>query len=240
MNGWYVNRDDKKYGPYSSTQLVEMAKKGQVLPLDWVARGESGQWMPASQVKGLFAAPTQETSVPPPLPVAGPPALSDDAFAFEDRPVSRDEKASNRASRRKRTTTQLNKVILSAIAVGVLLVIVAVIYFTTRDGSNNTTVAGTQAGTAGKGQPKGATKSRPANRTGKDAEVLAELIAKKGEPDESHTFPNAPYLEVHVWKAGNDKYDTAMINYAGGFTNLKTNISRRQVEFEIDFCRKVR
>jgi len=61
MSGWYVKRNDQKYGPYSSTQLVEMAKKGQVLSLDWVSRGEDGQWMPASQVKGLFAAP-------PPLP----------------------------------------------------------------------------------------------------------------------------------------------------------------------------
>src|SRR5947209_12774091 len=76
-DGWYVKRNDQKYGPYSSTQLVEMAKKGQVLPLDWVARGEAGQWMPASQVKGLFAAPTQTTAAPPALPVAAPsPALA--------------------------------------------------------------------------------------------------------------------------------------------------------------------
>lgn len=68
MNGWYVQRNEQKYGPYSSTQLVEMAQKGQVLPLDWVAQGEGGKWMPASQVKGLFPAPA--TVVPPLMPAA--------------------------------------------------------------------------------------------------------------------------------------------------------------------------
>ncbi|MBX9679647.1 MAG: DUF4339 domain-containing protein [Gemmataceae bacterium] len=73
MSGWYVKRDDKKYGPYSSTQLVEMAKQGQVLPLDWVAGGEAGQWMPASQVKGQFGPSPQGTIAPPSLPVGASP-----------------------------------------------------------------------------------------------------------------------------------------------------------------------
>lgn len=72
MSGWYVKRNEQRYGPYSSTQLVEMAKKGQVLPIDWVVQGEGGKWMPASQVKGLFAALPQATAVPPPLPAAAP------------------------------------------------------------------------------------------------------------------------------------------------------------------------
>jgi uncharacterized protein DUF4339 len=68
-DGWFIKRNDQKHGPYSSTQLVEMAKKGQVLPLDWVVRGEKGQWMPASQIKGLFASP-EAAAAPPSLPPA--------------------------------------------------------------------------------------------------------------------------------------------------------------------------
>lgn len=70
---WFIKRDDKKTGPYSSTQLVEMAKKGQVLPIDWVAKGEDEKWRPASQMKGLFAAP--EAVAPPPLPAAIAPPM---------------------------------------------------------------------------------------------------------------------------------------------------------------------
>ncbi len=81
MNGWYIKRNDQKHGPYTSTQLVEMAKKGQVLPLDWVARGDSEQWMPASQVKGLFAtlaavAPSVTITAPPSLPISTPAVLA--------------------------------------------------------------------------------------------------------------------------------------------------------------------
>jgi len=76
MSGWYVKRGNQKYGPYSSTQLVEMAKKGQVLPIDWVAR-EEGRWMPASQMKDLFAAPPAAAARPPLRPAsATPPASS--------------------------------------------------------------------------------------------------------------------------------------------------------------------
>ncbi len=72
MSGWYVKRNDQKYGPYTSTQLVEMAKKGQVLPVDWVAQGDGEKWMPASQVKGLFAATPQVATTPATLPTAAP------------------------------------------------------------------------------------------------------------------------------------------------------------------------
>ncbi len=69
-DGWYIKRNEQRYGPFTSTQLVEMAKKGQVLPLDWASRGDGGQWMPASQVKGLFAAPAATAPPPPPATIA--------------------------------------------------------------------------------------------------------------------------------------------------------------------------
>ena len=76
---WFVMRDDKKYGPYPSAQLEQMASTGGVLPFDMV-QADGGKWMPASQIKGLFpAAPPKSVPPPgpPPLPDEGPPPLPD-------------------------------------------------------------------------------------------------------------------------------------------------------------------
>jgi hypothetical protein len=109
VNGWYVKRDGQKYGPYTSTQLVEMARKGQVLPVDWVARGDNDNWIPATQVKGLF--PAQATTAPPPLPVG-------DAQPDEE---------TNRPIRRRATPASQLPLLLVAAGGGCLVLVVVVV-----------------------------------------------------------------------------------------------------------------
>ncbi len=165
MSGWYVKRNDQKYGPYTSTRLVEMAKKGQVLPIDWVAKDDSDQWMPASQVKGLFAASPQETVAA--APVADPSPAPADAFAFDAGSASDIEGTAGtsgfRAKRKARSSPiRLSKPILAAIAGCVLFVIVAVVYFATRGPSkpDGTSSAGNVANGGDREMKERTTKSR--------------------------------------------------------------------------------
>ncbi|MFO0928797.1 MAG: GYF domain-containing protein [Gemmataceae bacterium] len=81
--GWYVARNKKKTGPYTTAQLRQMAADGELAPGDMVLREGQTQWTKASTVHGLFpeAAATPHAPPPPPPPPraasrqAGPPWL---------------------------------------------------------------------------------------------------------------------------------------------------------------------
>ena len=66
---WYVARNRKKDGPYSTAQLRQMAAEGQLLPADMVLEDGTAQWVPAAQVEAIFPA-AGITPAPPPLPAA--------------------------------------------------------------------------------------------------------------------------------------------------------------------------
>ncbi len=73
---WYVQHGGKQYGPMPSANLKKLATEGKITPVTQVRSGESGTWVPASKVQGLFAAPkaqppgtsSQRVVVPPPAP----------------------------------------------------------------------------------------------------------------------------------------------------------------------------
>lgn len=144
-DGWFIKRDAQKYGPYSSTQMVEMAKMGQVLPIDQVARGENGQWTPATQIKGLFAVPTQGSATQPQAPVARPSPPPADASAFA---VESDEMATGSAGLRKQRATRLSKPLLAAIAGGllvvILLVVVVIVFVSAKPTKDQSATVGTK------------------------------------------------------------------------------------------------
>lgn len=89
-DGWFIQRDGQKLGPYSSAQLKQMTTTGQLLPVDLVSKGEAGCWVPSSQIKGLFAAPVKQPpplNAPPPLVTGAlPPPLPDSPFEFGSGP----------------------------------------------------------------------------------------------------------------------------------------------------------
>lgn len=133
--------------------------------------------------------------------------------------------------------------VLAGAGGGLLVLILCVgglLYAVARDKSGTNHTSNGASGTGDRQAKDRTTISRSGARQGKGADVFNEWVAERGEPDETHTFPNASYLEVYVWKKGGDKYDCGMINYAGGFGNMKTNVGRRSVEYEIEAFRKVR
>lgn len=64
---WFIVRDDKKYGPYSTAQMKEFATSGKLLPIDMVSQTGSEPWVPASQIEALFPASEPATPAPPPV-----------------------------------------------------------------------------------------------------------------------------------------------------------------------------
>ncbi len=71
---WFVRMAGGERGPISSEALKQLALEGQVTPESSVKKGNSGNWVPAGRVKGLFAS-TADQIGPPPMPQARPPML---------------------------------------------------------------------------------------------------------------------------------------------------------------------
>lgn len=58
---WYVQLADREIGPLTVEQLAGLARDGQLLAADKVRSGGSGEWVTATNVKGLvFASPREE------------------------------------------------------------------------------------------------------------------------------------------------------------------------------------
>ena len=89
MSEWFCNIAGQEIGPLTSHQLKAMADCGQIAPCDSVRRGDSGNWVSASHVQGLFSPkpaappveppPVETLPAPPPVLVPPPPTASPDA-----------------------------------------------------------------------------------------------------------------------------------------------------------------
>ncbi len=95
---WYVLRNGKSQGPFTTAHLKQFAAKGKLLPTDKVQRDGTDKWIAARSLKGLFP-----LIAPPPLPVADF-ASKDDAV-----PVAIvDTVNSHKSSHRKRGLDKSN------------------------------------------------------------------------------------------------------------------------------------
>jgi putative flippase GtrA len=54
VDGWYYTRGGAQAGPASAAELKRMAETGQLLPTDFVRKGNSTRWIEAGTVRGLF------------------------------------------------------------------------------------------------------------------------------------------------------------------------------------------
>lgn len=71
---WYVRIGQVERGPISSETLKHLALEGRVTSDTPIRRGDSGNWVPASRVKGLFPSPVA-SATPQPIPAAVPPPI---------------------------------------------------------------------------------------------------------------------------------------------------------------------
>lgn len=56
---WFCQLMGSELGPYSSMQLIDMARTHRITPEDLIRKGKIGEWVPAYRVRGLFEAASQ-------------------------------------------------------------------------------------------------------------------------------------------------------------------------------------
>ena len=69
MSNFYIARNGKQSGPFTSEQLTQMAASGMVSPDDQIAQQGGSKWVAASVVPGLLS----ETPVPAAAPISAAP-----------------------------------------------------------------------------------------------------------------------------------------------------------------------
>jgi hypothetical protein len=80
---WHCSRNGSTFGPFTSSQLRDLASVGRLVPTDYVRSDNETAWRPASSIPGLFIHSAAPPIVPPPAsatPVAQglalPPAVA--------------------------------------------------------------------------------------------------------------------------------------------------------------------
>jgi membrane protein YdbS with pleckstrin-like domain len=105
MSEWFVNKGSKVHGPFSPSQLKQLAESAKIDGETQVRVGSDGKWTLAKNVRGLFsytAAPVAQPAVamasarvsPPPLPLAKPPRPVASAVAAPVQPVVLNDRSS--------------------------------------------------------------------------------------------------------------------------------------------------
>ena len=65
---WYCQLMGTELGPFTSKQLLEMARSHRLMPDDSVKKGADGMWVAAHRVKGLFDDASSSTIIMASLP----------------------------------------------------------------------------------------------------------------------------------------------------------------------------
>ncbi len=65
---WYCRLMGTELGPFTSKELLEMARQHQITPEDAVRKGPDGSWVEAHRVKGLFEDGSMSTIIMARLP----------------------------------------------------------------------------------------------------------------------------------------------------------------------------
>ncbi len=71
MSEWFVSKSGKTHGPFSASQLKQLAAETKIGPETEVRLGTDGTWVTAKTVKGLFAAQAVTTAAVVPTAAAG-------------------------------------------------------------------------------------------------------------------------------------------------------------------------
>jgi hypothetical protein len=135
---WFVQHGGKQYGPMSPSNLKKLAADGKITPATQVRMGETGAWVSASKVQGLFATQTNSSSAtqtpPPPAspPIASaPPPPPFDPLAELPRAVAKPIKVSATApppwSRSSATNTAPTNTGVAAKVLGAFAMILAAV-----------------------------------------------------------------------------------------------------------------
>lgn len=80
---WYIGKNGKQSGPFTGTQVREMAAVGDLTPTDLVWKEGMADWVAAGTLKGLFDAGAPSVAPPPPHRNFAPPTGIDIPLTFD-------------------------------------------------------------------------------------------------------------------------------------------------------------
>ena len=79
-SSWYIEKQGRQLGPFTSVQLKQLVVSGQLKPNDSVRRADQPRIVAAGKVKGLFAEEEASQEVleasPPPIPASNAPGTA--------------------------------------------------------------------------------------------------------------------------------------------------------------------
>jgi hypothetical protein len=136
---WFLARNKQRLGPYSSSQLKQLADEGNIIPDDMILKEGRQKWVNAGTVKGLFTA-NPPAPAPSELPVLEPLTIQESApdpfgsFAFPSSPGA----AYARHPRQNNSWL----LIVGGAAAAFLAVIIVTVIILTRGGDQKTVDAG--------------------------------------------------------------------------------------------------
>ena len=85
---WYCRLMGAEMGPFTSSQLIQMARSHQLTPQDFVKKGSDGKWVDAHRVKGLFDEDSSSSVIMANLPPELKKAAPREQNQAKDTPVS--------------------------------------------------------------------------------------------------------------------------------------------------------
>ncbi len=102
-NMWYYQQGSQRMGPIPAEALKALAAAGQIQPSDPIMRDDMTTWVPANQVRGLFADAASTVPAPAPLPTSefsAPAAMEDMSIQPAPYPAARASFTSAQKTRR--------------------------------------------------------------------------------------------------------------------------------------------
>ncbi len=178
MDGeWYCSVGGKEIGPLLPQQLRAMAESGGIMPTDRVRRGATGNWVRASQVKGLFAVPPSPSPPGPEMRAVNAPLDGSANLASLDPAAHRSVEGSALPSYARRRHQQQQRLVGSLAVVGVGVVIALLILIVSHIGGNGSDNAVTRPS-------KGANEAKGARQPDR---MPAPAIVQETSKDSAHT-----------------------------------------------------
>jgi WD40 repeat protein len=162
---WYFTRDGKRYGPFTTAHLKQLAGSRQLLLTDLVWKEGLEGWKPASKVKGLFAAQQQPSQ---PAAQAQPSGSSGDPSESLAAPNARALAQAKQEGHRLSPKVKL-RIIGGAVGVPLVLILVIALVVAGKSRQQGSSVARNDAGTPGS---KEAGKTSPTSGPGSKTAAL--------------------------------------------------------------------
>jgi uncharacterized protein YegJ (DUF2314 family) len=129
---WHYRKDNKEYGPFTYEDIVEMVKKGEIGPEDYLLKFGNRKFFKASEVQGLFDESAEHEAKPEKAAETaeapeGPAAIAKEEHKEDHRVVFDNRTAYYHTKRKQEATNRI--IMIGAGLLGLGLAVWAILSF---------------------------------------------------------------------------------------------------------------